>query len=265
MDKMVVITFDSEDSAYQGSKALHELHEEGSIALYAMAVVAKDPDGKVSVKQAADNGPVGTAVGMLVGAMVGLIGGPAGMAVGMVSGAAFGAINDLTNVGVDGEFLAEVDKNLAPGKWAVVAECFENWVTPLDSRMEEVGGTVLRRARTDFVDELIERDIAATKADFAQLKAEYEQASDENKAKLKAKMDAAKAKLQASVDRAKERSASIKKEADAKVEALEQQLKKASADTKAKFQERAHELKADYNNRMDKLKKSWELASEALS
>lgn len=265
MDKMVVITFDSEDKAYQGSKALEELHGEGSIALYAMALVAKDPDGKVSVKQAADEGPLGTAVGMLVGAMVGLIGGPAGVAVGMASGAVFGSIDDLTNVGIDGEFLREVDGELAPGKSAVVAECFENWVTPMDSRMDDLGGVVLRRSRTGYVDELIERDIAATKADFAQLKAEHEQASDESKAKLKAKMDATKAKLQASVDRARERSKSLKKEADAKVEALEQQLKKASADTKAKFQERAHELKADYDNRVDKLKRSWELASEALS
>lgn len=265
MDKMVVITFDSEDNAYKASKALTELHEEGSIALYAMAVIAKDTDGKVEVKQAADKGPLGTAVGMMVGAMVGLIGGPAGVAVGMASGALFGSIDDLTNVGIDGEFLSEVDKALAPGKSAVVAECFENWVTPMDSGMEALGGVVLRRSRAGYADELIERDIAATKADFAQLKAEYEQASDENKAKLQAKVDATKAKLQASVDRAKERSESLKKEADAKVEALEQQLNKASADVKSKYQERAHELKADYNNRTTKLKKSWELATEALT
>ena len=41
-------------------------------------LVAKNADGKMTVKQAADEGPLGTAVGMLVGAMVGLIGGPAG-------------------------------------------------------------------------------------------------------------------------------------------------------------------------------------------
>ena len=197
--------------------------------------------------------------------MVGLIGGPAGVAVGMASGAMFGSIDDLTNVGIDGEFLAEVDKALAPGKTAVVAECFENWVTPMDSRMETLGGEVLRRSRAGYVDELIERDIAATKADFARLKEEHAQARAERKAKLEAKMDATKAKLRASVDRAKERATSLKSEADAKVEALEQQIKKASADAKAKYQERAHELKADYNNRMEKLKKSWELAGEALT
>ena len=264
MDKMVVITFDSEDEAYQGAKALQELHKEGSVALYAAAVVAKDSEGKVAVKQAADEGPLGTAVGMLVGAMVGLIGGPTGVAVGMASGALFGSIDDLTKVGIDGEFLHDVNQELAPGKVAVVAECFETWVTPLDSRMEELGGVVLRRARADFVDELIDRDIAATKADLVRLKAEHKQASAERKAKLKKKMDGAKAKLQAAVDRAKERSESLRREADAKVEALEQQWMKASDETKAKFKQRGEELKADYHARMEKLKQSWQLAGEAL-
>ncbi len=181
MDKMIVIAFDNEDNAYQGARALTELHGEGSIALYAVAVVAKDAEGKVTVKQAADEGPMSTAVGMLVGAMVGLIGGPVGVVIGMSTGALVGSIDDLHSIGVDGEFLRDIDKELAPGKVAVVAEAAEQWVTPLDSRMEALGGVVLRRPRVDFEDELIERDIDATKADFAQLKAEYNQATGDAK------------------------------------------------------------------------------------
>ncbi len=265
MDKLMVIVFDDEQKAYEGAKALQELNNEGSIALYAAAVVAKDADGNMTVKQAADEGPLGTAVGMLVGAMVGLIGGPAGVAVGMTSGAMLGSMYDLTNLGVDSDFLSGVDKELAPGKAAVVAEGSENWVTPLDSRMEALGGTVMRRTRVDFVDELIDRDIAQTRADFAELRAEYEQASDESKAKLKAKLDATKAKLQASVERAKARSESLKGQMSAKVEALQDQMNKASGDAKTKIQDRVGELKADHEERMDKLKRSWERAGEALS
>ena len=65
MDKMFVIAFDSEEKAYQGARALTELHAEGSIALYAAAVVARDAEGKVTVKQAADEGPLGTVTGMI--------------------------------------------------------------------------------------------------------------------------------------------------------------------------------------------------------
>ncbi len=78
MDKILVVVFDSEPKAYEGSKALQELQNEGSINLYAKAVIARDASGKVTVKQQGDMGPVGTAVGLLTGSLIGLIGGPVG-------------------------------------------------------------------------------------------------------------------------------------------------------------------------------------------
>jgi len=62
MDRMIVAVFDSEREASEGMRALQEMHGEGNIVLYAMAVIAKEPDGKVVVKQGADEGPVGTAL-----------------------------------------------------------------------------------------------------------------------------------------------------------------------------------------------------------
>jgi uncharacterized membrane protein len=53
MDKMLVVVFDSEIKAYEGSRALQELQNEGSINLYAKAVIARDASGKVTVKQRA--------------------------------------------------------------------------------------------------------------------------------------------------------------------------------------------------------------------
>ena len=147
MNKMIVITFDNEEKAYEGANVLRELHNEGSISAYAAAVVAKDTEGNVSVKQAADEGPLGTAVGMLTGSMLGLFGGPAGVAVGMTAGALIGSVVDLNNIGINADFVEDVNKTLEPGKVAVVAECDESWVTPLDSRMEALGGSVLRRLR----------------------------------------------------------------------------------------------------------------------
>lgn len=271
MDRMVVITLDDEKTAYAATKALKQLHDEGSIALYAAAVVAKDPAGKVSIKEAADEGPLGTAVGMLSGTLVGILGaaagaGPAGpvVALGMSAGTLIGAMADLTDLGIDSDFLDDVNRELAPGKVAVVAECYETWMTPIDSRMEELGGEVLRRYRADYVDELIDRDIAQTKADFAALKEEYQDAKEERKAKIKAKMDASKAKLEASVKRAKDRSEALKHEAEAKIKTLDAQIKKATGDAKAKYEKRKAEVQADYEERREKLHQSWELAGEAL-
>jgi hypothetical protein len=64
MDKMIVTICASEKEAYEGGRALKEMHDEGSIVLYAMAIIAKEPNGKMAVKQAADQGPGGTVLGM---------------------------------------------------------------------------------------------------------------------------------------------------------------------------------------------------------
>src|SRR6266478_4235086 len=99
MSKFVVTTFDSEAKAYEGTRALKELHSEGNITLYGMVVVTKDAGGKLSVKEGTDE-LTGTAVGSLVGVLVGLFGGPAGVVVGLTTGMLLGGISDLLNVGV---------------------------------------------------------------------------------------------------------------------------------------------------------------------
>src|SRR3990172_7604586 len=105
MDKMLVVGFDSELKAYEGSRALQELQNEGSINLYAKAVIARDASGKVEVKQAGDMGPVGTAVGLLTGSLIGLIVGPVGLAIGAYAGTVGGLVYDLANAGVGEDFL----------------------------------------------------------------------------------------------------------------------------------------------------------------
>src|SRR5260370_1736475 len=82
MDRMLAVVFDDEKAAYEGSRALQQLDGDGSIAVYAAAVVAKNRDGTAVVKQGDDSGPWGTLAGTAVGSLIGLLGGPVGMAVG---------------------------------------------------------------------------------------------------------------------------------------------------------------------------------------
>jgi uncharacterized membrane protein len=51
MDKMIVVVFDQESKAFEGWKALQGLHEDGSISIHSMAVVAKSPTGRLETKQ----------------------------------------------------------------------------------------------------------------------------------------------------------------------------------------------------------------------
>ena len=86
MDRMLVIVFDHETKAYEGKSALRQLEKEGSVALYASAVILKHADGSVSVKDEAVAPPLGALVGTPAGAVIGLLGGPAGFAAGATAG-----------------------------------------------------------------------------------------------------------------------------------------------------------------------------------
>jgi uncharacterized membrane protein len=272
VDKMLVVVFDSERQAYEATRALKDLHAEGSITLYGQAVIAKDAGGTVTVKEAADEGPLGTAVGLVTGALVGVLGGPVGVMVGAVAGAYGGALFDVATIGVGEDFLDQVARRLEPGKAAVIAEIQEEWVLPVDTRLEALGGTVFRRAWGDVVDAQIARDVAAIEADIAAMEAEYEQATGEAKAKLRARIDAAKADLQQVRDRAKAAAEAAQREGEAKVAALNQQAAAAGAEQKRELDQREAEIRADYARRTAKLdqaralrKEVDELAEEALT
>ncbi len=265
MSKFVVVIFPNEAKAYEGTRALKELHAEASLAVYGMAVVTKGADGKLTVKEAADTGPLGMGVGALVGGLIGLLGGPAGAAMGIGVGALIGSLGDLFNMGVGTDFLDKVSKELSPGKAAIVAEVAEDWVTPLDTRMGAIGGTVVRELRMDFEDEMIEKDVKARKAEIAQLKEEVSHASAEAKAKLTARINEAHAKLKNASDRMEAQISRQQQETDAKIKVLQEQAAKAKANAKAKIDQRISELRADHERRSVKLKQAWKLTKEALA
>jgi hypothetical protein len=68
---MLVAVFETGSSGFEDLDALRQLHGSGDITLYASAVVVKDEAGKFEVKQTADQGPVGTAVGLVTGKLLG--------------------------------------------------------------------------------------------------------------------------------------------------------------------------------------------------
>jgi uncharacterized membrane protein len=230
MNRMLVVVFDGEGKAYEGKKALWALDAEGSISVYASAVVAKTPDGRASVKQE-DPGLLGTLVGTPVGGLIGLIGGPTGAAIGAAAGLAAGLIGDLDNARIGSDFIDDVRGALFSGQAAVVAEVDEDWTAPVDSRMEKLGGTVFRRSLSDVRDTSNDEDSAAIKADIAQTKAEHAQARFDRKAKLQERISRLDSRLQERLQKAKERREAHERVARAKVAALK--TKAAVAEAKA--------------------------------
>jgi uncharacterized membrane protein len=220
MDRMLVVVFDQENKAYEGQRALLQLDGEGSISVYAYAVLAKNADGSATVKKGDDAGPMGTLVGTSFGSLIGLLGGPAGLAVGAAAGFAAGSAADLNNARIGADFIEEVRKAMSPNTVAVIAAVEEDWTTPVDSRMEAIGGTVFRRALTEVRDTVNSQEIDAMKADLAQMKAEYAKAHADRKAKLNEKIRQLDSKIQAHLQKNKEGREAFAREAKAKAEAL---------------------------------------------
>lgn len=265
MSKFIFVSFPDEAKAYQGTRSLEELHAEGSLTLYAMAVMAKASDGKLSVKLESERGPFGMAVGALVGGMIGLLGGPVGAAIGVGGGALLGMLNDLSNLGVSGEFLDKVALDLTPGKVAVIAEVSEDWVTPLDTRMNALGGIVHRTGRADVEDELSQKEMAAIKTELSQLEAEYEHSKTANKARLRARIEEVEVKAQGISDRLHHQLTSFKEETAAKLKSLHAQADTATGEAKMRIEDRLKEIRADEERRTIQLKRGWGLTKKAVA
>jgi uncharacterized membrane protein len=266
MNKVIFVGFDSEQKAYEGDRAVHDLHVDGTLTLYNDAIVVKESSGKVVMRRAPDTDPVGTVGGMITGGLVGLLGGPIGAAVGLSAGTLIGAAFDLSEQGIDSDFVEEAGARLAPGTAALIAEIDEQWQVPLDTRMEALGGKVLRQTRTQIEDAYLERDVEAAERELAVLEAErvaQVQAAQAEKArkqaeKLQAKIDAAQRKLQAKQEQLAAKMETIKDEANHKIAVLEAQVATANAESKTVLEERLAHVRSEYAGRSKRLQEALE-------
>jgi len=254
MEKMLVVVFNDEPKAYEASHALKELDSEGTIAIHGEAVIKKNADGTITVKEEEDEFPIRAAAGTAIGALIGLLEGPVGLGVGAVAGALAGSIADLHVAGIDAGFLAEVASTLTPGRCALIADVSEEWVTPVDTRMGALGGTVLRKARRLVDEDERAKDIATLRAEIDQEKAELAHLRGEHKAKLQAKIDKLNTQLQGELEQARQRTEQLKSETDAKVHALQKKAEKAHGNIKATLEGRVKQIRGQHEEAEANLK-----------
>ncbi|SEQ15739.1 Uncharacterized membrane protein [Thalassovita taeanensis] len=264
MNKFVVTIFPDEKTAYEGFRALQELSEEGSISLFSNAVVLKDAEGAIEVKNVQTEGPLGTAIGAVLGGLVGLLAGPIGAVAGLAGGVMAGGLYDLYNVGVSNTFVKSITDELSPGKAAVIAEVAETWMTPLDTRMEALGGIVVRSFRHDVEDQQITREIDVQSAEYHRLKSAVSHKAIETEGNLQVRLDATKKTLKNLAHKAEEKIGTLKEELEVRAEIMEKQAKKTSGDVQKRVGEQLAELKDDYESRRDKLEATAKKARDAL-
>jgi uncharacterized membrane protein len=118
MSQLVVVAFDDTEQAGQVLAALKKQQSQGNLKIDDAAVIVKDENGKIDVKNQADTGVKWGAFGggVLGALLVGVFFPLAGIALGAAAGALIGKTMDM---GVDKKFVKEVTESLKPGSSAL--------------------------------------------------------------------------------------------------------------------------------------------------
>ncbi|MGD2048469.1 MAG: DUF1269 domain-containing protein [Chloroflexota bacterium] len=155
--QLVVAAFQEEKAADQALKDLKAAQREKLIDIQDAAVIRRDENNKLHIKETADpGGGKGAAAGGAIGAVIGLIGGPAGVVVGAAAGALVGGVTaKVIDSGISDDRLEQIGEGLKPGTSAIVAIIEMRWVEEVENRLAEVGADVLTEAiRNDIAQQL---------------------------------------------------------------------------------------------------------------
>jgi uncharacterized membrane protein len=147
MSDLIAIAYDDEYKAEEVRMTLIKLQKEHLIELEDAAVIVKNAEGKIKLKQAVDLTTAGAVSGGFWGLLIGtlFLSPLLGAAVGAAAGAASGALSD---IGVDDKFMKSLGESLQPQTSALFV--LVRKITP-DKVLEEIapyGGTVLRTSLT---------------------------------------------------------------------------------------------------------------------
>ena len=118
MSNLIVIVYDDPDGAFAMRDTLKSVQHMGKISLDDSAVVVKDADGKVHVKNQLDRGvKIGAVGGGFLGLLLAGIFFPVGgLVVGAIAGGLIGAATDS---GINHKFVKEVSEEIKPNSSAL--------------------------------------------------------------------------------------------------------------------------------------------------
>ena len=156
-NRVIVAVFDTQNQAYDAAYRMQRLDDDGIIKVKRGAIATKDAKGNLTIPDSKHVGSAwgllgGGLIGGLLGAMLGPVGvaagaasaAAAGAAVGAVTGSGVGGVVDLTEFGLNEDFIDEVTTQLYPGYTALIVEVDEGSTEPTDRAVSQYGGRIYR-------------------------------------------------------------------------------------------------------------------------
>lgn len=196
MDQVIAVSFEDDSKAYEALTKLKELDSQGQFKLDEAAVVIREEDGHVDIRDEIGAYPAGaTVTGGLVGLLIGILGGPFGILIGGATGLFLGSLFDMHDSDDTESVLSDIAQSVRIGHATLLAEVHEQSPDVIDVAMAGLGGTVLRRSVDDVEAEIAAAEDAQKEARRAARKHLHEQRREQRKDAIRAKVDELKAKL----------------------------------------------------------------------
>ena len=158
MSNLVVIAFNDPDEAGKVRKTLSSIEHSGHLSLDDSAIVVKDEDGKVHLKNEVDRGvKIGAVGGSVLGLLIGSVFFPIG---GLVLGALGGALlGKMADMGVSQKFVKEVADELQPGSSAIFFIVRGDDPNPTVAALRQYEGKVLQTTLPDEAEQTLRREL----------------------------------------------------------------------------------------------------------
>ena len=153
--EIIVAAFQDPNGASAALEELKQAKKQGLIKIEDAAVLVKDADGKLRIKETADmGGGKGAVIGGVLGGVVGLLAGPIGWAA--LGGAVIGGLVAKSH---DGGFsdarLKQIGDSLKPNTSAIIAVIDHVWVAEVERQMQQAGAdTVTASLSADIAKQL---------------------------------------------------------------------------------------------------------------
>ena len=142
MNQLIVVAFDHFDDARRALESLRGLERQGRIRFEDTALVERDPDGTAHVRnEVSGTTEAATAIGAVIGGLVGFMFPLAGVAIGAAAGAVVGRMLDR---GVSSKFVDEVKETLRPGRSALFLVVRESVSDAVMAALRPFSGDVIQ-------------------------------------------------------------------------------------------------------------------------